>query len=90
MKKRLKAISWHLSLPLDEDFVNDAGFDIEKYLTQKLGKSFGKAEDNAFINGTGADEPTDILHDTDGAETALAVETLTYDDVIQPYGWQIQ
>lgn len=57
MKKRLKAISWHLSLPLDEDFVNDAGFDIEKYLTQKLGKSFGKAEDNAFINGTGADEP---------------------------------
>ena len=70
---------------LDEDFVNDAGFDIEKYLTQKLGKSFGKAEDNAFINGTGADEPTDILHDTDGAETALAVETLTYDDVISLY-----
>ena len=31
---------------LDEDFVNDVGFDIEKYLTQKLGKLFGKAEDN--------------------------------------------
>ena len=31
---------------LDEDFVNDVGFDIEKYLTQKHGKSFGKAEDN--------------------------------------------
>lgn len=70
---------------LDEDFVNDVGFDIEKYLTQKLGKSFGKAEDNAFINGTGADEPTGILHNTDGAETALAVETLTYDDVISLY-----
>ena len=70
---------------LDEDFVNDAGFDIEKYLTQKLGKSFGKAEDNAFINGTGADEPTGILHHTDGAKTALTVETLTYDDVISLY-----
>ena len=70
---------------LDEDFVNDAGFDIEKYLTQKLGKSFGKAEDNAFINGTGADEPTGILHNTDGAETALAVETLTYDDVMPDF-----
>ena len=70
---------------LDEDFVNDAGFDIEKYLTQKLGKSFGKAEDNAFINGTGADEPTGILHNTDGAETALTAETLTYDDVISLY-----
>lgn len=85
MKKRLKAISWHLIVTLDEDFVNDAGFDIEKYLTQKLGKSFGKAEDNAFINGIGADEPTGILHNTDGEETALAVETLTYDDVISLY-----
>ncbi len=70
---------------LDEDFVNDVGFDIEKYLTQKLGKSFGKAEDNAFINGTGADEPTGILHHTGGAKTALTVETLTYDDVISLY-----
>lgn len=70
---------------LDEDFVNDAGFDIEKYLTQKLGKLFGKAEDNAFINGTGADEPIGILHNTDGAKTALTVETLTYDDVISLY-----
>ena len=70
---------------MDEDFVNDVGFDIEKYLTQKLGKSFGKAEDNAFINGTGADEPTGILHHTDGAKTALTVETLTYDDVISLY-----
>lgn len=70
---------------MDEDFVNDAGFDIEKYLTQKLGKSFGKAEDNAFINGTGADEPTGILHNTDGAKTALTAETLTYDDVISLY-----
>ncbi len=40
---------------------------------QKLGKSFGKAEDNAFINGTGADELTGILHHTDGAKTALTV-----------------
>ena len=70
---------------LDEDFVNDVGFDIEKYLTQKLGKSFGKAEDNAFINGIGADEPTGILHHTDGAKKALTVETLTYDDVISLY-----
>lgn len=59
--------------------------EIEKYLAQKLGKSFGKAEDNAFINGTGADEPTGILHHTDGAKTALTVETLTYDDVISLY-----
>ena len=61
---------------MDEDFVNDAGFDIEKYLTQKLGKSFGKAEDNAFINGTGLNEPTGILRNTDGVKTALVLRKL--------------
>ena len=86
LKKGTKiVISGRIRTGSYEDFGNDAGFDIEKYLTQKLGKSFGKAEDNAFINGTGADEPTGILHHTDGAKTALTVETLTYDDVISLY-----
>ena len=43
---------------LDEDFVNDAGFDIEKYLTQKLGKLFGKAEDNAVDSTAEGTEST--------------------------------
>lgn len=70
---------------LDEDFVSDAGFNIEKYLTEKLGKSFGRAEDEAFINGTGKEEPTGILHDENGADTALTAETLNYDAVIDLY-----
>lgn len=70
---------------LDEDFVCDAGFNIEKYLTEKLGKCFGKAEDNAFVNGTGEDEPTGILHDRNGAEVGMATSNLTYDDVISLY-----
>ena len=66
---------------LDEDFVCDAGFNIEKYLTEKFGKCFGKAEDNAFVNGTGEDEPTGILHDRNGVwlmndGTALALRKL--------------
>ena len=70
---------------LDEDFVSDAGFNIEKYLTEKLGKSFGRAEDEAFINGTGKEEPTGILNDENGADTALTAETLNYDVVIDLY-----
>ena len=70
---------------LDEDFVSDAGFNIEKYLTEKLGKSFGRAEDEAFINGTGKEEPTGILNDENGADTALTAETLNYDAVIDLY-----
>ena len=86
-KDKAEFVAEGAAIPVYEsagDF-NEETIDIEKYLTQKLGKSFGKAEDNAFINGTGADEPTGILHNTDGAKTALTVETLTYDDVISLY-----
>lgn len=70
---------------LDEDFVNDAVFDIEKYLSDKLGKSFARAEDSAFVCGTGVGEPVGILHDTNGADIGTEAEALTYDDVITLY-----
>ncbi len=70
---------------LDEDFVNDAVFDIEKHLFDKLGKSFARAEDRAFVCGTGVGEPAGILHDTNGADIGAESEVLTYDDVISLY-----
>ena len=48
----------------EEDFVRDAVFSLERYLIGRFAKNFGKAEENAFINGTGVDEPTGILHET--------------------------
>ena len=70
---------------LDEDFVNDAGFSIEDYLAARLGRNFGRAEDNGFINGSGLHEPTGILHADAGAEVGVTAGTLTYDDVISLY-----
>ena len=70
---------------LDDDFVHDATFDIEKYLIGRLSKNFGRAETKAFITGTGEQMPTGILHDIKGAQVALTVSTLTYDDVIGLY-----
>lgn len=70
---------------LDEDFVNDAGFSIEDYLAARLGRNFGRAEDNGFINGSGLHEPTGILHADAGAEIGVTAGTLTYDDVIGLY-----
>ena len=70
---------------LDDDFVHDATFDIEKYLISRLAKTFGRAETKAFISGTGEQMPAGILHDTKGADVALTASTLTYDDVISLY-----
>ena len=70
---------------MDEDFIHDATFSMEQYLIGRFAKNFGKAEDNAFINGTGVDEPTGILHESNGAEVGVTTESLTYDDVISLY-----
>lgn len=70
---------------LEEDFVRDAVFSLERYLIGRFAKNFGKAEENAFINGTGVDEPTGILHESNGAEVGVTTESLTYDDVISLY-----
>ena len=70
---------------LDEDFVNDAGFSMEDYLTDRLGRNFGRAEDKGFITGSGLHEPTGILHADAGAEVGVTTGNLAYDDVIGLY-----
>ena len=71
-------------LRLPTEFVTDAAFDLESYLIRRLAKCFGRAEDKAFITGTGVGEPTGLLHDTDGAETGTSA-ALSYDSVIDLY-----
>lgn len=64
------------------EFIYDASFDMQDYLMKRFSKTFANAEDEAFINGTGINEPTGLLHPSDGAEVAATVEALTYDAVI--------
>lgn len=68
-------------LKLSEEFTLDADFDLRKYISERMGKSFARTEDKAFINGNGTDEPFGLLHDTEGAE-AVTTAALTYDSVI--------
>ena len=71
---------------LQQDFVGDVGFDLESYLIGRFSKAFGKAEEDAFINGTGVSMPKGILHDTDGAETGVTVTgDVTFDAVLGLY-----
>jgi len=72
-------------IKLDDEFVHDATFDIEDYLIKRLAKNFGKAEDNAFINGNGEDMPTGILADDIGAKTGVTSVSIAYDNVISLY-----
>lgn len=71
---------------LDLDYVHEATFDLEGYLVGRFAKIFGKAEEDAFINGTGNGMPKGLLHDADGAETGVTVsEDITFDDMLRLY-----
>lgn len=69
-------------IKLSTEFVTDAEFDLRKYIINRIGKSFARAEDRAFTGGNGEDEPFGLLHDTEGAETGVTTASLTYDDCI--------
>lgn len=79
--------SWKLAalIKMDEAFIHDAGFDIENYLIKRFAKNFGRAENNAFINGTGNQMPTGILNATDGADVGITTAEITFDDIIGLY-----
>ena len=79
--------SWKLAafVKMDEAFIRDAGFDIENYLINRFAKNFGRAEDNAFINGTGIQMPTGILNAANGADVGITTAEVTYDNVIGLY-----
>ena len=79
--------SWKLAafVKMDETFIRDASFDIENYLINRFAKNFGRAEDIAFINGTGIQMPTGILNATNGADVGITTAEITYDNVIGLY-----
>ena len=76
--------SWKLAalVKMDSAFIHDASFDIENYLISRFAKNFGRAEDIAFINGTGNEMPTGILNATGGADVGINTAQITYDNVI--------
>nr|DAM04231.1 MAG TPA: major capsid protein [Caudoviricetes sp.] len=73
---------------LDCDFVRDTGFDISNYLTLDFARIFGKAEEDAFLNGDGVDKPKGVLHATEGADvgvTAASPTGIAFDEIQRLY-----
>ena len=70
---------------LDEDFIHDVSFHLENYLVQRFAKNFAKGEEQAFINGTGGDQPIGILAETYGAKIGTTTSALTFEDIYKLY-----
>ena len=70
---------------LDDDFVHDAAFSLEDYLTERLAKNLAKSEDKGFVFGAGEHMPVGILDDTAGAKTGVTTSALCFDDILRLY-----
>ena len=72
-------------IKVSEELLNDSAFDLMSYLSGEFGRRLGNAEEQAFLTGTGTNQPTGILTDTNSASagsTAAKADTLTFDDLI--------
>jgi HK97 family phage major capsid protein len=58
--------------------LDDAAFDVEAWLSQKIATRFIRAEASAFINGTGTDQPKGILLPTKVANASWTWGNLGY------------
>ncbi len=82
-KKDVVAHKLAIITALETDFISDLGFDLEKYLAGQFSKRFGRAEENAFVNGNGVEQPHGVLTD---AETGVMVSgSIGFDDVLALY-----
>ena len=70
------------------ELLNDSAFDIAAYIADRFGKVMGRAEEKAFLVGTGDKQPTGLLNDTTGAElgvTTASQTAVTFDDIFKLY-----
>lgn len=68
---------------LENSFVQDNSFLIEDHIVSRLAQNLGRAEDEAFITGTGENMPTGILAENGGADIGVTTAALTYEDVVK-------
>lgn len=72
-------------MKISEELLNDAAFDLSKYISYEFGRRVGAAEEAAFITGDGDHKPMGLLHDTYGAGvglTSASSTTFTADELI--------
>ena len=86
----LSAYKMGKMIRVSNELLNDSFFDIAGYIADRFGKAMGRAEEKAFIVGTGEKQPTGILSNIEGASaepgaTAGSETKVTFDDIFKLY-----
>lgn len=81
----LDAHKLHVAIKVTDELLYDNAFNLEGYILEQFGKALANAEEDAFINGTGTNQPLGILAKTGGAQvgiTAASTTKITADELI--------
>lgn len=74
-------------IKVSEELLNDSAFNLETYLSNEYGRSFGAAEEAGFVNGDGSAKPTGLVGAAQVGVTATtgAATSVTSDYLIDLY-----
>ena len=72
-------------LKISEELLNDSAFNLEQYAAREFGRRIGRAEEEAFISGSGTGRPTGFLNSAQLGVTTASATTIILDEVIDLY-----
>lgn len=79
----LDAHKLHVAIKMTEELLYDNAFGLENYILEQFGKALANAEEDAFLNGTGAGQPLGLFAETGGGHiTDTLTAALKSDDLI--------
>ena len=78
----LDAHKLHVAIKVTEELLYDNAFGLENYIIQQFGRALANAEEDAFLNGTGAGQPLGLFAETGGGTVAKTVTAITSDEII--------
>ena len=84
-QKTLDAYKLGVGIQITNELLQDNAFDLENYIIEQFGKALANAEEDAFINGNGTNQPTGFLTTIAADATAFTTTTgtnLSPDDII--------
>lgn len=72
------------AVPVTEELLADAGYNVQRFVTRAIGRSLGDAEEKKFLTGDGTKGPTGIFDATNGGTFAITTaETgVSSDDIV--------
>lgn len=68
-----------------EELMKDSAFSVEAYLAAEFARSFGAAEEEAFLVGDGTNQPTGVLETAQTGATTASATAVIADEVIDLY-----